>query len=396
MLESPIRQDTPWGRWRLPIYAQVMAHPFAQKIRRLAARFGVLTGVIAVLVLAMLVLAGVFQPKVSSERFVPGPSSQSDHFEIAEVRLIRRPRTETAVGTVRAVHEAAVASKLLARVVEVLIMAGQSVTQGDILIRLDDADLQARVKQMDSAEIAAQARFEQATLERKRAEQLINTRAISQSDFDQAIARHKTAEAELRRTQQALEEARVLLEFATLRAPLTGIVIDKRVQPGDTATPGQVLVTLYEPNHMQLVATVRESLALRLQVGDQIPARLDALDHRCLAKVSEIVPQAEAASRSFQVKVTGPCPPGVYSGMFGRISIPLDDEEVLVVPTAAVLQVGQLDLVEVIQDSRASRRMVQLGRVSPQGYEVLSGLREGEKVVLRKASEGAHEKSSAK
>jgi len=146
-------------------------------------------------------------------------------------------------------------------------------------------------------------------------------------------------------------------------------------------------VNLYEPNRMQMVATVRESLALRLKVGDQIPARLDALDHECLATVSEIVPQADTNSRSFTVKVTGPCPPGVYSGMFGRISIPLDEEELLVIPASAIVRVGQLELVDVVQEGRVMRRTVQIGRPIGTSFEVLAGLRAGDKVVLQ--SQGA-------
>ncbi len=61
---------------------------------------------------------------------------------------------------------------------------------------------------------------------------------------------------------------------------------------------------------MQLIASVRESLAIRLGVGQSVPARLDTIDYECLATISEIVPEAQAESRSFQVKVTGPCPPG--------------------------------------------------------------------------------------
>lgn len=139
---------------------------------------------------------------------------------------------------------------------------------------------------------------------------------------------------------------------------------------------------MYDPSHMQLIATVRESLALRLKVGQEIPARLDTFDYECHATISEIVPEAQAESRSFQVKVTGPCPPNVYSGMFGRIFIPLDDEDVLVVPDEAVRKVGQLDEVDVIENGSVSRRAVQLGRSIDEGREVLSGLGEGEKVVL--------------
>jgi len=185
----------------------------------------------------------------------------------------------------------------------------------------------------------------------------------------------------------------VLLDYATIRAPLSGIVVDKRVEVGDTVSPGQILLTLYDPNRMQLVASVRESLAERLHVGDQISARLDALDHDCVATISEIVPQAEEASRSFAVKVTGPCPPGVYSGMFGRIFIPLDDEEILVVPRGAVFRVGQLSFVEVVEDDQQHRRVVQLGRELPEGYEVLAGLRQGERVVIRSTGSDVEEKS---
>jgi multidrug efflux pump subunit AcrA (membrane-fusion protein) len=140
---------------------------------------------------------------------------------------------------------------------------------------------------------------------------------------------------------------------------------------------------------MQMVVTVRESLAQRLAVGQKVRGRLEALKHDCEATISEIVPEAQAASRSFTVKVTGPCPPGVYSGMFGRIFIPLEDEELVVVPTAAVFKVGQLDMVDVVVDGTVRRRSVQLGRKLDRDYEVLAGLTPGEKVVLPKGGKGA-------
>jgi len=359
-----------------------MAKVKVQQISRVLSWVTILGGSVLGLTLLMLVLAGVFRPKVSSERPPPEVSSLPPTQKIGQVSSIRQTREETAIGTVRPVHEASVASKILARVVEVRVKAGQAVSQGDVLIRLDDAELQARHHQREAALAAAEAMLTRANSEHDRAVRLIERSAISRAEFDQAVATLKTAQAGLQQAQQAVEEAKVLLEFATILSPLTGVVIEKRVEPGDTAVPGQVLVNLYDPHRMQMVATVRESLALRLKIGDQVSARLDALDHECLATVSEIVPRAEAASRSFIVKVTGPCPPGVYSGMFGRISIPVDDEELLVVPASAVIRVGQLEQVEVIQEGQIRRRTAQLGRPVGDGYEVLAGLRAGEKVVL--------------
>jgi membrane fusion protein (multidrug efflux system) len=207
-------------------------------------------------------------------------------------------------------------------------------------------------------------------------------RVTTQADYDQSLAAVTTTTSEVERARQAIRETRVILEYSTLRSPLTGTVVDKRVEVGDTVTPGQVLLTLYDPTHMQMVATVRESLALRLSVGQKLPARLESLGYECEATVSEIVPEAQAASRSFLVKVIGPCPPGVYSGMFGRLLLPLEDEEVLIVPNRAVRHVGQLTLVDVVNDGRVQRRAVQLGRTFDDDVEVLSGLRPNERVIV--------------
>jgi RND family efflux transporter MFP subunit len=166
---------------------------------------------------------------------------------------------------------------------------------------------------------------------------------------------------------------------------MDGVVIDKQVDVGDTVTPGQVLVTIFDPTRMQLVASVRESLALQLQTGQDLEVVIQGLDKQCRGTISEIVPEAKTASRTFQVKVTGPCPDGIYSGMFGRILIPLAEEEILVIPRMAVRNIGQLELVDIVEGDRVSRRAIRTGRTLDDDVEVLSGLREGERIVATAA-----------
>jgi membrane fusion protein (multidrug efflux system) len=337
--------------------------------------------VTTLVVFLLLGLAGVFRAKVLEVSSEPHAAPAPDVPQ-AQVRIITQPRFETAVGTVEPVHESAVASRLLARVVEANVKAGQAVRQDEILVRLDDADLQARLSQAKAAAEAALARKEQAVTDYERAAKLIEKNAISKAEYDRALTAVKTATSELESAQQAVREASVVLEYAAIRAPMSGVVVDKRVESGDMVTPGQILLTLYDPTRMQLVASVRESLAQRLAVGQQLPASLETLGYECQATISEIVPEAEVASRSFAVKVTGPCPPGVYSGMFGRLLIPVGEEEIVIVPAAAVRRVGQLTMVDVVAADAARRRHVQLGRQIDNDFEVLSGLRAGERVVL--------------
>jgi RND family efflux transporter MFP subunit len=340
-----------------------------------------------VVVLLMIWLAGGFHPKIDDGPGPPVVPAASDRTLPASARtvaarVLQMPRIETAVGTVRAVHEAAVASKLLAKVIEVNVTAGKPVKANDVLIRLDDADLRARAEQAEAMVRSAESQRGQARIEFDRIEELARKGAASKIELDRVSSALATAEAELQRAEQAATEAQTVLSYATVRAPMDGVVIDKRVEAGDTVTPGQILLTLFDPTRMQLVASVRESLTHRLKVGQTIGVRIDSLTHTCDGRVSEIVPEAESASRTFAVKVTGPCPPGVYSGMFGRLLIPLDDESVLVIPNEAVRRVGQLELIDVVDGARVHRRAVKLGRSFGDDVEVLSGLRAGEQVLL--------------
>ncbi len=347
----------------------------------LARGIGLAVGTIVILVLLMMWLIGSFEPKVGPAT-LEEPGRPVGSTPLATVQRIKLPIHETAVGTIRPVHEVSVASKLLAKVAQINLKAGQWVKAGEVLVRLDDADLKARREQAVAAVNAFTAARDQAKVELDRLTRLIAQQAASRIELDRARTAFQSAEAELQRATQQLQEADTVLSYATITSPIDGTVVDKRIEVGDTVIPGGLLVTLYDPGKMQLVASVRESLTRRLEVGQEIGVEIEALSLKCHGKVSEIVPEAESASRTFAVKVTGPCPKGVYPNMFGRLIIPLDEVEVLVVPAEAIRRVGQLETVEVAVKDRLQRRAVQLGRQVEGGYEVLSGLAEGEQVAL--------------
>jgi RND family efflux transporter MFP subunit len=328
----------------------------------------------------LLWLGGYFAPKVSAQTEHAAVIEGERPGGVAQVRLVRLPMVETAVGTVRPVHESAIGARLLARVVEINLKAGQVVNSGDVLVRLDDLDLRAKRRQAEAALNTAEAARAQAEADANRAATLMKSRAISRQEYERDSTAFKSADAEVRRAKESINEIQATLEWATIRSPISGIVIDKKVAVGDMVSPGQILATLFDPLRMQLVASVRESLAHRLKVGQPIEVRLDNSHKTRMGTISEIVPEAESSSRAFEVKVSGTCPEGVYSGMFGRILIPLDEEQVLVIPRQAVQSIGQLELVNVARGSAFGRRAVRLGRIIGEDVEVLSGLREGEQV----------------
>ncbi len=354
--------------------------------RGLAKGLAVAFGLVAFIAVLMLWLSGFFMEKVMETPAGNKMLAAMPDGDFVTVDLTSLPRLESAVGTIRAVHEVGVASKILARVKEIRIKAGQRVARGEILALLDEADLKARLEQAQAAEIAASARLDQAKADLVRGERLKARQAISAEELEKMNTEARMATAEFDRAKQAVSEARITEDYATIKAPIAGIIVDKKVNEGDTLQPGQVLATMYDPGRMQMVASVRESLAQKLSVGQELAARIDTLDMDCHATISEIVPEAQAESRSFQVKVTGPCPPEIISGMFGRIYIPLDEERVLAIPPEAIRKVGQLSEVDVLTDQgNIARRVVQPGRLLKQGREILSGLKPGEKIRVVKA-----------
>jgi membrane fusion protein, multidrug efflux system len=360
-------------------------------------RGALLLGFAAGVVVIMFWLSGRFSPKVPAGAPADQSGAAPIEGQLARVCMVSLPVSESAVGTIRAVHEIAVGSKLLARVVEVNIKAGQAVKTDEVLVRLDDTDLRAKLEQAKAAVTSIEAVRVQAAADEERGASLLKSNAISRQEYDKAVAMLRTAEADLQRAQQTVNEVQATLDWATIRSPIDGTVIDKKVDAGDMVTPGQLVATLFDPKRMQLVANVRESLTRQLRVGQLIGVRIEGLDKECGGTVSEIVPEAQSASRAFQVKVTGPCPEGVYSGMFGRIIIPLGMEQVLVVPRAAVRNVGQMELVQVVEGGRTTQRAIRTGRQlgdveDPAGQplydqvEVLSGLRGAEQVVVPAAA----------
>jgi len=354
--------------------------------KRLLTTLGLGLVLTAIVVVLMLFLTGTFHKKVAAanEAFTPG--RPAGNATLVTVQSVTIDAVEPAVGTIRPVYESAVASKIMERVVEMNVKAGQHVKQGQVLAKLDNSSLKNRLEQASSSLAAAQANADQTLDTLTRTKRARQSNVATDMELKAAENANKASQADLARAKQSVQEATIALAYATILSPMDGTVVDKKVDVGDTVSPGQVMLTLFDPGRMQLVATVRESLAQQLAVGKPINVHIDAINASCTGTISEIVPEAQSASRSFSVKVTGPCRPGVYTGMFGRLMIPLGQQKLLVIPQAAVRRVGQLDLVDVAvkQDGKTflERRAVQLGERMNDQVCVLSGLQEGERVAL--------------
>ena len=319
------------------------------------------------------------------------------------------PDEYEAVGTVRARTSAVVSSKVMGYVREVRVQAGDHVNAGQLLVALDAGDLDANLRraeagreearnaipEADNGVAAAKANLDLARATFSRMKDLFTSKSISNQEYDEASARLKSAEAayamaESKRAQltariaqadQESQGAEVQRGYAQITAPFAGIVTAKSVDPGNLATPGAALLTIEREGAYRLEVSIEESRLSAIRRGEPVTVAIDALGRAIDARISEIVPAVDAASRSGLVKIDLPAWPQLRSGVFGRARFVFGTRQALLIPADAVVERGQLQSVYAVENGAARLRIITTGRKTAGRVEVLSGLTAGDPVI---------------
>ena len=163
------------------------------------------------------------------------------------------------------------------------------------------------------------------------------------------------------------------------------LVTERRIEAGDLANPGMLLLAVYDPSRMRLEAPVPVRLLDRLAVGQSVEVTLDRPAKVFPGTVSEIVSEVDPASRTQLVKIHLDVADGdVLPGTFGRLWVDAGPREVIAIPSSAVIRVGQLEFVQAVRDGRVVRRLVKTGPARDTSVEILSGLSAGDVILVNR------------
>jgi RND family efflux transporter MFP subunit len=345
---------------------------------------------------------GRHEPRAGAAR-TPVPVS------IVEARTVEWPVVYEAAGTVRAATASTLASQVMGAVREVRVKAGDLVSAGQLLVLIDARDLNAGLEQARAAEqearsgvaeadngiASAKAQLALAEATFRRMSDLFAKRSLSDHEFDQVQANLRSAEAAYRmavskraqldariaRAAEGVESASVMRSHAEIRAPFAGVVTERRVEPGQLATPGAPLLTVERGGLYRLEAPVDESMLGVVRAGQTVSVLLETFAQPLTARVTEIVPVIDPVSRAFVVKAALPAGPSIRSGMFGRLRVQRGVQKTIAVPAAAVVQRGSLQNVLVVDGGVARVRIVTTGQTHEAHAEILSGLEAGDRVI---------------
>jgi HlyD family secretion protein len=311
--------------------------------------------------------------RVTHDRFKSlvdqGAISQQQYDEVALRLEVARSQYETAKQQVSLVYEGA-------RTQEVL-QAEEGVGQAEAAVRSAAAQRDLTYEGSRSQEVA------QSEAQVRQAEQALRMARAATSETQVKADNVRMLRAQVAQAEANLSAARVQLSYATLLAPFSGVITGRHVDPGAMATPGMPLITLVDPSSFRIEALVPESQIQSAHLGDRPQVTIDALGQSLQGRVTQIVPSADPASRTFVVKISLPNVPGLSSGLFGRVKIAAGTTQGMYLPEAALSRRESLTGVFVVSNGTFHERLVTVGKVDGGKAEILSGLQSGERVVAR-------------
>jgi RND family efflux transporter MFP subunit len=359
-------------------------------------------------VLACITLVGCREAPPKVEASIGG-APPSAPVNVVTVSTLDWPSTYEAVGTVRARASAVIASKVMGYAREVKVGLGDAVAAGQLLLVLEARDLDAAWRQAQAAReeaksaiteannavASAQANLDLVKATFRRMNDLYQKKSISDQEYDEATAKLKLAQAayemaasrraqlnsKIQQAEEAVAAAGVMRGYAEIRAPFAGTITEKQVEQGSLAAPGAPLLTIEQAGALRLEVAVEEALLPGIRAGQPVTVKLDSFDQTIAARVSEIVPSVDPASRSFTVKIDLPGLPRLRAGVYGRAQFSRGTRATIAVPAAAVASQGQVESVLVVEEGVARTRLVTTGRKQGDQVEILSGLSGGERIV---------------
>jgi RND family efflux transporter MFP subunit len=335
--------------------------------------------VLAVVSLGLAACGGSEQPSGAAAQTRrpggPGGGPGGSQIVAVETRAVENGRIARAItvpGTVEPIRTVGVNAQLAGALRTVVAEEGTFVDEGAVLATVDDREISA---QLGSAEAAYQ--LARATLDRS--ERLRERQVITAAEYERDRAALAAAEAQR-------DQLRTRAGYATIRAPVTGIVTEKLVEAGDLVGNQTRLFTIADISTMVVRVQVSELDVVLVSPGDPVDVQLDAFPGRTLAgRVRRVFPAADPASRlvPVEVAITGPDARLARPGFLARLRFALGAREnVMLVPASAIVSDGGNPAVFVIENDRAERRPVTMGVTSEGRVEIVNGVQTGETVVV--------------
>ena len=292
-------------------------------------------------------------------------------------------------GSIQPERKADLRAEVSAVVLQVLKENGDVVRRGDVLVRLDQTSIRDNVQSAEANVRNATQALDQAERNLQRLSTLRASGMTSLQAIDDAEVRRNAAQSELSASKARAVLARQQLERTIVRAPFDGMVSDRKVSAGDTASIGKELLKVFDPSSMRLAGRVSADKIRMVSVGQAVSFRINGYaGQEFRGTVTRIDPSANDVTRQVEVLVSfnnGKQP--AVSGLYAEGTIEASTMQAVTLPETVLVRSGDKALVWRAKDNALNQVDVALGERDPRtgDFEVRSGLADGD-IILRRPS----------
>lgn len=278
-----------------------------------------------------------------------------------------------------------VASQTKGAVERVNFQKGQVVNQGDILVKMDTALIDAQIRSAEANLEASKINLENAKKDHQRYSQLIKQKAIPQKLYDDSFFKYSSAKANYNAAAAKLEELEVMRSKKLIKAPFDGIIVEKNIEKGEWAGEGKVAATLTDTNEVEVIFNLPASYVYKLNKDETYTINIKGKEIR--SKLYAAIPKGDRRTRTFPVKFKAHINDGtfLFDGIEARVSLPRDKkQDALTVPRDAVIKRFGQNVIFIDVDGIATMIPVKIiGYTKDKTAVSAQGLKEGADVVVK-------------
>jgi len=316
--------------------------------------------------------------------------------EVTEVKLDSINLVTTFTGRVQSVSTIPVMVQTPGEVEEVFVTNNQYVSKGDKLFSLVDTNNARQLQQAQASYDSANANYmqvkEQIELAKdnlERTQKLFEAGAVSESQLEQAKLQAseqplKAAKAGLDQAKVSYDSAKDAYEDTVVKANVSGYISNINIEEGSFATSSQPTMMINDNSELSIMLNVSEKYVNKIQQGDQVGINIVANDLNYDGKVKEVSSTMDANSLLYPVEISFEAKDeSINNGMIAQVEIITESRnEVLIVPSEAVLLRGNIEIVFVNEDNIAIQKEVTTGIDNGEITEIIDGLEENQQIIV--------------
>ncbi len=327
-----------------------------------------------------------FQACGGEEKQVTRQELPTVQVKAMEAKVAKVPMRYEFAAQVTSADQAKLSTRIMGQITMLSVEEGEKVQKGQVVARIKSADIEASKARVEANMNEAMAALANVEKNYNRIKQLYDKKSATQKELDDITAAYDMAKAKVASIEQMQNEVQANLGYAVLTAPFTGYITKKFMNQGDLATPGMPVVMIESQENFEVKASVPETEIGMMNEGDEVHVAIDALNQEVKGTIARINPSGGYAGAQFEMTVLlqgDALAKQLKSGLFATVIVEKGATQKLMVPKEVLVQRGQLKgFYTINHKSEAMLRWVRTGKEIGDSIEILSGLDEGEQIIV--------------